>query len=198
MQRLNRYSLTTSLLVCGLALPTIAATNNSNTQASSEVINETAKINSTNTTKTKDTEVLRIWGKSLKADEPGYTSPESLLLPSDMQAINAVTTEDLVKYEPSLVIRRRFIGDANGTMGIRSANMFQTARSMVFADGVPLHYNLQTRWSGAPRWTMVSASEIAQVSVLYGPFLLNMAEMQWAVLSILKQQSHKNVSLMQT
>jgi len=170
MQRLNQYSLTTSLLVCGLALPTIAATNNSNTQASSEVINETAKINSTNTTKTKDTEVLRIWGKSLKADEPGYTSPESLLLPSDMQAINAVTTEDLVKYEPSLVIRRRFIGDANGTMGIRSANMFQTARSMVFADGVPLHYNLQTRWSGAPRWTMVSASEIAQVSVLYGPF----------------------------
>src|SRR5690606_4933458 len=26
------------------------------------------------------------------------------------------------------------------------------------------------RWSGAPRWTMVSASEIAQVEVLYGPF----------------------------
>ena len=41
---------------------------------------------------------------------------------------------------------------------------------MVFADGVPLHYLLQSRWSGAPRWTMVSASEIERVEVLYGPF----------------------------
>src|SRR5690554_374986 len=39
-----------------------------------------------------------------------------------------------------------------------------------FADGQPLHYLLQSRWSGAPRWTLVSASEIAQVEVLYGPF----------------------------
>lgn len=177
MQLLNQYTLTSTLLLCGLAMPAMATTDTDDAQTSTKIIKETAKTNVSNNsantsanTSAKDTEVLRIWGKSLNADEPGYTSPESLLLPSDMKAINAVTTEDLVKYEPSLVIRRRFIGDANGTIGIRSANMFQTARSMVFADGVPLHYNLQTRWSGAPRWTMVSASEIAQVSVLYGPF----------------------------
>lgn len=87
-----------------------------------------------------------------------------------MAGINITTTEDLVKYEPSIAIRRRFIGDSNGTLGIRGANMFQTARSMVFADGVPLHYFLESRWKGAPRWTMVSASEIAQVEVVYGPF----------------------------
>ena len=58
----------------------------------------------------------------------------------------------------------------NGVIGMRGSNMFQTSRSMVFADGVPLHYFLQSRWNGAPRWTMVSASEIAQVEVLYGPF----------------------------
>ncbi|MFT4531063.1 MAG: iron complex outermembrane receptor protein, partial [Thalassolituus oleivorans] len=98
------------------------------------------------------------------------TSPSSLLTQEDMGAINAVTTEDLVKFEPSLVIRRRFIGDSNGTLGLRGSNMFQTSRSMVFADGVPLHYFLQSRWNGAPRWTLVSASEIAQVEVLYGPF----------------------------
>lgn len=80
------------------------------------------------------------------------------------------TTEDAVKYEPSIVIRRRFIGDSNGTLGLRGSNMFQTSRSMVFADGVPLHYLLQSRWNGAPRWTMVSSSEIAQVDVVYGPF----------------------------
>src|SRR5690606_1638307 len=87
----------------------------------------------------------------------------------DMVSINATTTEDLVKYEPSIVIRKRYIGDSNGTLGLRGSNMFATARSMVFADGVPLHYLLQTRWSGAPRWTMVSASEIAQVEIWYGP-----------------------------
>src|SRR5690606_1711648 len=94
----------------------------------------------------------------------------SLLTQEDMVSINIATTEDLVKYEPGIVIRKRYIGDANGILGLRGSNMFATSRSMVFADGVPLHYFLQSRWNGAPRWTMVSASEIAQVEILYGPF----------------------------
>lgn len=115
-------------------------------------------------------EEVRVWGTKSDSRVSGYTSPASVLTQEDMVSINAATTEDLVKYEPSLVIRRRFIGDANGTLGIRGSNMFQTSRSMVFADGVPLHYLLQSRWNGAPRWTMVAADEIAQVEVLYGPF----------------------------
>lgn len=117
----------------------------------------------------KAEEVL-VWGEKKTSHQSGYTNPTSVLLQEDIASINIATTEDIVKYEPSLVIRRRFIGDANGTLGIRGANMFQTSRSMVFADGVPLHYFLQSRWNGAPRWTMVSASEIAQVEVIYGPF----------------------------
>lgn len=113
---------------------------------------------------------LVIWGDSKEHKQTDRASSKSILTPEDMAAINATTTEDLVKYEPSLVIRKRFIGDSNGTIGIRGSNMFQTSRSMVFADGVPLHYFLQTRWSGAPRWSLVSADEIAQVEVVYGPF----------------------------
>lgn len=120
--------------------------------------------------KSNPLEEVYVWGNSQATDDAGYVSPTSTLWPDDIQAINAVTTEDLVKYEPSLVIRRRFIGDSNGTLGVRGSNMFQTARSMVFADGVPLHYLLQSRWNGAPRWTMVSADEIAQIEVIYGPF----------------------------
>ncbi|OUR89487.1 TonB-dependent receptor [Gammaproteobacteria bacterium 42_54_T18] len=115
-------------------------------------------------------ETLHVWGKQQDSRAASYTNPTSVLTPEDMVSINITTTEDVVKYEPSLVIRRRFIGDSNGTLGIRGSNMFQTSRSMVFADGVPLHYFLESRWNGAPRWTMVSASEIAQVEVLYGPF----------------------------
>lgn len=121
-------------------------------------------------TKTAPVEEVKVWGKVVESDSSAYTNPNSFLTQEDFASINAATTEDLVKYEPSLVIRRRFIGDSNGTLGIRGSNMFQTSRSMVFADGVPLHYLLQSRWSGAPRWTMVSASEIAEVNVLYGPF----------------------------
>lgn len=118
----------------------------------------------------QEVEEVKVWGEARDSASAGYTNPTSLLTQEDMVSINATTTEDLVKYEPSLVIRKRYIGDSNGTLGLRGSNMFATARSMVFADGVPLHYLLQTRWSGAPRWTMVSASEIAQVEILYGPF----------------------------
>ncbi len=113
---------------------------------------------------------IEVWGKESPTRATDYSSPSSILTQKDLISINAATTEDLVKYEPSLVIRRRFIGDSNGTLGIRGSNMFQTARSMVFADGVPLHYLLQTRWSGAPRWSLVSADEIAEVKVVYGPY----------------------------
>src|SRR5690625_7085142 len=71
-------------------------------------------------------EEVHVWGQARSSHEAGYTTPTSVLLPEDMHSINATTTEDLVKYEPSLVIRRRFIGDANGTMGMRGSNMFQT------------------------------------------------------------------------
>jgi len=113
---------------------------------------------------------ITVFGKHRDAQAASAVSPVSKLTPADLVSINAMTTEDLVKYEPSLVIRRRYIGDPNGTMGIRGSNMFQTTRSMVFADGIPLHYLLQTQWNGSPRWSLVTADEIGYIDVVYGPF----------------------------
>ncbi len=118
----------------------------------------------------REMEEITVWGQGRPMEQTHFSSPSSVLTPEDLISINAVTTEDLVKLEPSLIIRRRFIGDPNGTVGIRGANMFQTTRSMVFADGVPLHYFLQTQWNGSPRWSLVSADEIARIDVIYGPF----------------------------
>lgn len=103
------------------------------------------------------------------ADTP-YTSPTITITKEEAEGINATTVEDLIKYEPSMTVRRRYIGDPNGTVGIRGSNMFQTARTMVFADGLPLHYLLQSQWNGAPRWSLVSADETESVEVIYGPF----------------------------
>ena len=129
-----------------------------------------AETDANNSTPTPSVSEVIVWGEQKDSAQAGYTSPVSTLKAEDLHRINLATTEDSVKYEPSIIIRRRFIGDSNGTLGMRGSNMFQTSRSMVFADGVPLHYLLQSRWNGAPRWTMVSSSEIAQVDVLYGPF----------------------------
>jgi iron complex outermembrane receptor protein len=99
-----------------------------------------------------------------------YSSPSNLITADQIASLNMPTTEDVVNYQPGIVIRRRYIGDSNGTLGMRGANMFQTARSMVFTDGVPLHNPLQTRWNGAPRWSLVAPEEIESAEVIYGPF----------------------------
>ena len=97
-------------------------------------------------------------------------TPTSVIDAETAEHINTSSVEDIVKYEPSLVVRRRYIGDSNGTLGMRGANMFQTARSSVYADGLALHSTLETRWSGAPRWGLVSPEEVEATEVLYGPF----------------------------
>ena len=129
-----------------------------------------SEANSSESPDDGDSNEVVIWGKSEESKKTNTSSPTSVLVPEDLISVNATTTEDLLAHEPGLIIRKRYIGDSNGTIGIRGSNMFQTTRSMVFADGVPLHYFLQTRYSGAPRWTLVSADEIAQIDVVYGPF----------------------------
>jgi len=99
-----------------------------------------------------------------------YPSPANTVHVEQIKSMNIATVEDIVNYQPSLTVRRRFIGDPNGTLGMRGANMFQTARSMVYSDGVPLHNPLQTRWNGAPRWSLVAPDEIESAEVIYGPF----------------------------
>ena len=90
--------------------------------------------------------------------------------PDADRAQNAQTTEEVLKYQPSLQIRQRYVGDPNGVLGIRGADMFSTARNMVYADGLPLHNFLQASFNGAPRWSMVGPNEIDSVDIVYGPF----------------------------
>ncbi|MFT7165881.1 MAG: iron complex outermembrane receptor protein [Parasphingorhabdus sp.] len=102
--------------------------------------------------------------------DTAIVSPTSVITAEQLQSINMTTVEDALAHEPSLIVRKRFIGDANGVIGLRGSNMFQTTRSMVFADGMPLHFDLQTRYRGAPRWSLVAPAEIERVEVIYGPY----------------------------
>ncbi len=114
-------------------------------------------------------EEVHIWGDK-NTSQTLYIAPTSQVTAEQMEHINLTTVEDSVIYEPGLIIRKRFIGDGNGVIGMRNANMFQSTRSSVYADGLPLHYHLQTRWSGAPRWSLVAPDEVESVEIIYGPF----------------------------
>ncbi|MGJ7493489.1 TonB-dependent receptor [Variovorax sp. RT4R15] len=85
--------------------------------------------------------------------------------------VNATDAEDALKYLPSLVVRKRYIGDYNhAVLATRASGTGNSARSMVYADGIPLSNLLGNGATFAPRWGMVSPEEIERVDVLYGPF----------------------------
>jgi iron complex outermembrane receptor protein len=106
-----------------------------------------------------------------KFPDTAKATPSYMIDKADVDArVNATTVEDFMKFTPGLLIRKRFMGDPNGNLGMRGSNVFQTAHTMVFAEGIPLHNPLRTSFNGAPRWSMVSPSEVESAEVLYGPF----------------------------
>lgn len=85
--------------------------------------------------------------------------------------INALSVEDTLKYAPSLVIRKRHVGDNFAPIATRTSGLGASARSLIYADGVLLSALIaNNNGNGSPRWTLVAPEEIARVDVLYGPF----------------------------
>lgn len=85
--------------------------------------------------------------------------------------INATDAEDALKYFPSLLVRKRYIGDYDhAVLATRASGTGNSARSLVYADGILLSNLLGNGASFTPRWGLVSPEEIDRVDVLYGPF----------------------------
>jgi iron complex outermembrane receptor protein len=86
-------------------------------------------------------------------------------------SVNASDSEDALKYFPSLLVRKRYIGDYNhAVLSTRASGTGNSARSLVFADGIQLSNLLGNGATFAPRWGLVTPEEIERVDVLYGPF----------------------------
>ncbi|MDY0742965.1 TonB-dependent receptor [Paucibacter sp. R3-3] len=87
------------------------------------------------------------------------------------RSINANDAEDALKYLPSLLVRKRYDGDYNhAVLSTRASGTGNSARSLVFADGILLSNLLGNGATFAPRWGLVTPEEIERVDVLYGPF----------------------------
>ena len=83
---------------------------------------------------------------------------------------NVADSADVLRYFPNLQVRQRYIGDPNAIISGRDAGTLQSARSLVYADGLLLSDLMTNGWNGAPRWGMVAPQSIESVEVLYGPY----------------------------
>ncbi len=90
------------------------------------------------------------------------------------RSVNATDSEDALKYFPSLLVRKRYIGDYNhAILSSRASGTGNSARSAVYADGILLSNFLGNGVGGLsfpPRWGLVTPEEIERVDVMYGPF----------------------------
>lgn len=87
------------------------------------------------------------------------------------ERINAFDSEDALKYLPSLNVRKRYIGDYDhAVLASRASGTGNSARSLVYADGILLSNLLGNGANYTPRWGLVTPEEIERVDVLYGPF----------------------------
>ncbi|MDT9001401.1 TonB-dependent receptor [Paucibacter sp. APW11] len=99
------------------------------------------------------------------------TTIEGLNAAEIAKTINATDAEDALKYLPSLLVRKRYIGDYNhAVLSTRASGTGNSARSLVYADGIPLSNLLGNGATFTPRWALVTPEEIERVDVLYGPF----------------------------
>ena len=123
----------------------------------------------------KDGGVVTVVGKSptsLPTQIPA--TMEGITAQQIAQSINATDSEDALKYFPSLLVRKRYMGDYNhAILSSRASGTGNSARSAVYADGILLSNYLGNGVGGLsfpPRWGMVTPEEIERVDVMYGPF----------------------------
>ncbi|RZJ07344.1 MAG: TonB-dependent receptor [Rubrivivax sp.] len=120
-------------------------------------------------------ELVRVQGafpSSLPTNIP--TTRETVTREDIERSVNATDSEDALKYLPSLLVRKRYIGDYNhAILSSRASGTGNSARSAVYADGILLSNYLGNGVGGLsfpPRWGLVTPEEIERVDVMYGPF----------------------------
>ncbi|WP_267381909.1 MULTISPECIES: TonB-dependent receptor [unclassified Sphingomonas] len=116
----------------------------------------------------KPGDVLVIARRQAEAPAPTRASIDADMI---AETVNATNVEDTLKYMPSLVVRKRHIGDTQAPLATRTSGLGSSARSLVYADGALLSALIgNNNGTASPRWGLVSPEEIARIDVLYGPF----------------------------
>jgi len=102
--------------------------------------------------------------------DPDLPSVVETVSAAQLDRLNVVNVEDALKYLPSFGIRKRFIGDENATFSVRGTSNQQSARGLVYLDGLLLSNLLGNNWANPPRWSMAFPENLARVDVIYGAY----------------------------
>jgi len=114
-------------------------------------------------------ETVIVTGIRITGEQPN--SVEHVTAKTARERINAVNTEDLLKYTPSLVVRKRHYGDTQDPIATRTSGAGASARNLIYVDGIlissPIGNNNTT---ASPHFGVAERPDIASIDVLYGPF----------------------------
>ncbi len=141
-----------------------------------QTVAQPGAADATDTAPTKNLGVVTIIGRSQPTSLPTQipATMEGVTREQIERTVNATDSEDALKYFPSLLVRKRYIGDYNhAILSSRASGTGNSARSAVYADGILLSNYLGNGVGGLsfpPRWGMVTPEEIERVDVMYGPF----------------------------
>jgi iron complex outermembrane receptor protein len=87
------------------------------------------------------------------------------------EQINTVNTEDMLKFAPSLVVRKRHYGDTQDPVATRTSGLGASARNLIFVDGIMVSAPIGNNNSAAsPHFGVAAPQDVSQIDVLYGPF----------------------------
>lgn len=160
--------------------PVAAASGASSSNASSSASSGAADVASHTAEAGRDQPVKSLGMVTVRGSRPSSlpthmpTTLESVTAQDIERTINATDSEDALKYFPSLLVRKRYIGDYNhAILSSRASGTGNSARSAVYADGILLSNYLGNGVGGLsfpPRWGLVTPEEIERVDVMYGPF----------------------------
>ncbi|HEX2759147.1 MAG TPA: TonB-dependent receptor plug domain-containing protein, partial [Rhizomicrobium sp.] len=88
-----------------------------------------------------------------------------------LEQINTVNTEDMLKYAPSLLVRKRHYGDTQDPVATRTSGVGASARNLIYVDGVMINSPIGNNNSAAsPHFGVAAPHDVERIDVLYGPF----------------------------
>ncbi|HEY7979727.1 MAG TPA: TonB-dependent receptor [Rhizomicrobium sp.] len=114
-------------------------------------------------------ETVEVTGARTSIGQPN--SIERVTAAKARQQVNAVNPEDLLKYTPSLVVRKRHYGDTQDPVATRTSGVGSSARTLIYVDDIlissPIGNNNTT---ASPHFGVIAPEDVSAIDVLYGPF----------------------------
>ncbi len=107
-----------------------------------------------------------------EADPANPDTPDTTVTATKAQEqVNTVNTEDMLKYAPSLVVRKRHYGDNQDPIATRTSGVGASARNLIFVDGILVSSPIgNNNTSASPHFGVAAPQDVSRIDVLYGPF----------------------------